>query len=659
MSAFDGPRVDLSSRLGDVPWARLEHAYDNATDIPALLVKIGGSEHPEEVVEMLRDRLLHQGFVVYSATVEAVPILVDLVSEGSCPARPAIVRLIGELAGAAVQVGPEHEAKGRWSRMWRGKLPLMAELLRDHDVEVRRFAPSSLASAEFDQDRFLARLLDTCAAERDEPARLAQLIAIADLLPVVPPAFGDATVGRVRGIVSGGSPQVRMAGAIVLHQVETVGAEVFLDALRAPDVELWRQTWCVPGRRQSIVYWVDQRLREDRDLRRDLGKGLLASADAANRTAAFEVLMGVASTWRSPMVDVAAAASQALDDPEESVSSRALFALAMSRPREPEHADRLAELAGGPDGYPRLAATWGLARMGDSRCVPHLLASLRCDHLGYAHHRVYGGTLSYPVLPSIDEILLLAAAWSDRLLPDVARRLSTTPPGLERRALLRTVTEWGPVARGALPVLVDGLAAQDPTLDLIALAAVGPNAHDVPSGLVRQAFERASAVPSVDQVALIRAYARITADLGPVLAALPDAGSDEPLPASSLHLIGALGPAGAHYAGRLEQLMPGLGTWATLGAATSHWEITGETAIGGRALAGILADLVTGRPAGVADLLALRRITEMGFVDSALISVLRFIAHSEVRVTGPGEWQDIDLDETLAGLARRILDAQI
>jgi hypothetical protein len=126
----------------------------------------------------------------------------------------------------------------------------MAELLRDHDVEVRRFAPSALASAEFDQDRFLERLLDTCAAERDEPARLAQLVAVADLLPAVSPAVRDATVGRVCGVVSGGSPQVRTAGAIALYQVETVGADAFLDALRAPDVELWRQTWCVPGRRQ-------------------------------------------------------------------------------------------------------------------------------------------------------------------------------------------------------------------------------------------------------------------------------------------------------------------------------------------------------------------------------------------------------------------------
>jgi hypothetical protein len=650
--------VDLSSRIGDVSWARLEDAYDDAAGIPALLLEIGRSEHPEDIVRTLRDRLIHQGYVVYSATVEAIPILVDMVSEGSCSARPAIVQMIGDLAREAAWVGPEQETKVRWLRMWRGKLPLMADLLRDGDVEVRRVAPLPLASAEFDQDRFLERLLHACAAERDEPAQLAQLVAVADLLPAVGAAVRGAAVERVAGIVSGGSPQVRMAGAFALRQVQPVGVGVFLDALRAPDVEQWRRTWCVPERRQSIVYWVDKRLQEDRNLRLDLGKGLLASADAATRTAAFEVLMRVAARWRSPMVDVAAAAFQSLDDPDEFVRSRALFALALSRSCEPEHADRLAELAGGPDGYSRLAALWGLARMGDSRCVPHLLSSLRSAHLGYPHHQVYERTVSYPVLPSIDEILLEATAWSDRLLPGVVRRLASTPAGLVRRALLETVAGWGSAAKAALPVLVDGLSAEDPTLEIIALAAVGASTDDVPIGLLRPAFQRVSAVPGVDRLKLVRAYTRITADLGPVLAELPDAGSDEPLSESALHLVGALGPAGVDYAGRLEQLLPGLGTWATLGAARSHWEITGEVGPGGRALAGLLADLDTGRPAVKADLLALRRIAEMGFVDPALIRVLWFLVRAEARVTGPAsDWHRIELDEMMAGTARRILDA--
>ncbi|MER7441492.1 HEAT repeat domain-containing protein [Micromonospora avicenniae] len=649
--------MDLTSRLEDVAWARLEHAYDDATDLPALLREIGVAEHPEQTVGMLRDRLVHQGHVVYSATVEVLPILVDMVLESGCPARPAIVRLIGDLASEAARVGSEQETKVRWSRIWRARLPLMADLLCDGDVEVRRVAPSPLASAEFDQDRFLERLLDVCGAERDEPAQLGQLIAIADLLPAVPSPLRGAGVSRVAEIVSGGPPQVRMAGAFVLRQVEPVGAGVFLDALRAPDVEQWRRTWCVPGRRQSIVSWVDNRLQEDRDLRMSLGKGLLASVDVATRTAAFNVLMRVASRWRSPMVDVAAVGFHALDDPDETVSSRALFALAVSRSREPEHADRLAELAGGPDGYPRLAATWGLARIGDSRCVPHLLSSLRSEHLGYLHHQVYEGAVSRPVLPSIDEILLEAAAWSGSLLPGVVRRLASTPAGPERRALLRTVAGWGPEAKAALPVLVDGLATQDPTLETIALAAIGASASDVPIGLLRPAFQRVSAVPGVDRLELIRAYTRITADVGPVLAELPDAGSDEPLSGSALHLIGALGPAGADHADRLEQLMPDLGRWATLGAARSHWEITGEAAPGGQALAGLLVGLDRGRPAVKADLLALRRIAEMGFVDPALFSVLWFLVRAEVRVTGPASgWHGIDLDEEMAGIARRILD---
>ncbi|MEV0392170.1 hypothetical protein [Polymorphospora rubra] len=39
--------------------------------------------------------------------------------------------------------------------------------------------------------------------------------------------------------------------------------------------------------------------------------------------------------------------------------------------------------------------------------------------------------------------------------------------------------------------------------------------------------------------------------------------------------------------------------------------------------------------------------------------MLWFLVRAEARVTGPaGEWQGIDLDETMAGTARRILDAE-
>jgi hypothetical protein len=649
--------MDLSSRLGDVAWAELEHAYDGAADIPGLLLDISDSERPDHAVGMLRDRLLYQGYVVYSATVDTVPILVDMVAEVRRPARPAIVRLIADLAREAATVGSEHETKIRWSQMWHGKLPAMVNLLGDDDVEVRRVASSVLASAEFGQDIFITRLLGVCEKERDEPARLGQLVAIADLLPAASVASRHEVIGQVGAIVAGGSAQMRMAGAFVSCRIEPVDVHVFLDALNAPDVEKWRQTWCVVSQRQSILRFVDDRLQDDRDLRRDLGLTLLTAPDVGTRTAAFGVLMRVASTWRSPMLDVARAGYRALDDPDESVRRRALFALAVSRSGQPEHADGLAALAG-VNGYPGLAAVWGLARMGDSRCVPHLMTALRSDDLGYPCQQVYAGTMSHPVLPSIDEILREAATWSGQLLPAVVRRLLITPPGLERRALLQTLTEWGLSAKAAMPALIDGLSAQEPSREIVALAAVGADKQDLPIGILNAAFQRASTVTGEDRISVIRAYTRITGDFGPAFAELPDLRSKKPLTPAALHLVGALGAAGAGYAGRIEALMPKLGTWATLGAAKSYWEITGETGPAGTALAGLLADLETGRQAVMADLLALRLIEQMGFGDPALTSVLQLLAAAETRVTGPAsEWQDIDLDDSLADVSARILDA--
>jgi hypothetical protein len=358
------------------------------------------------------------------------------------------------------------------------------------------------------------------------------------------------------------------------------------------------------------------------------------------------------------MVEVAAAAFHALNDPDEAVRDMALFALAVSRSREREHAERLAELAGTPAGYQRPAAIWGLARTGDSRCVPHLLSSLHAEHFGYLHHPVRDGTLSRPVLPSIGEILLEATAWSGRLLPGVVRRLASASTDFERRELLRAVAGWGPPAKETLPVLVEGLTRPDPTPEIVALAAIGARVPDVPIDVLRPAFERVSAMPGVDRLERIRAYVRISADIRPVLAELPDAGSDRPLSDAALHLVGVLGPAGADYVGRLEQQMPGLGRWATLGAARSHWEITGEVEPAGRALTRFLGDLDSGRPAVNADLLALRRTAEMGFIDPALVRVVRFLARTEARAPGPVDgWHGIDLDESLAAIARRILDA--
>ncbi|GLY07329.1 hypothetical protein [Actinoplanes sp. NBRC 101535] len=449
--------MDLSSRLEGVAWAGLDHACGDAADLPPLLREIYRAEDPDEIVRELRARLVHQGHVVYSASVEAVPVLVGMVVEAGCPARAAVVRLIGEIAREAGRAAATQEPKIPWLRMWRENLPQVASLLTDGDVGVRRVASSALASAEFDQEQFLERLLEVCSTEQDEPALLGQLTAIADLLQVSLAAVRDSVADRVLSVVSRGSPQVRMAGAFILRGPGDAG--VFVEALSAPDVEQWRRTWCVPGRRQSIVLWVDQRLADDRNLRLSLGTGLLASADAATRTVAFKVLIRVAARWRSAMADVAAAGFRALDDPAESVSSRALFVLALSRSRKPEHTNRLAEIAAGDGGHARQTAIWGLARAGDSRCVPHLLSALRSPYFGYPHHQVYEAAVSLPALPSVDELLLEAAPWSDRLLPAIESRLADTPAGLERQTLLRVASAWETAE--ALPPSAEHRKAED------------------------------------------------------------------------------------------------------------------------------------------------------------------------------------------------------
>ncbi|MER7283180.1 hypothetical protein ABT369_53010 [Dactylosporangium sp. NPDC000244] len=648
--------MEMDDRLAVFDWARLEDAYGDATDIPELLRALRFGADPERSAELLTDRLVHQGFMVYSAAVAAAPILADMTLDVAVPVRVAVVQLIGRLAREARAADPVLPERADWERMWRQQLPRLVDLLSDDDVEVRRMAPGVFAASS-DQDSHLGRLLTAAEHEPDEATLLGELIAAADLLPDVSADAREAAVARVSAMASSGPAQVRMGIALVLRQVRPVEATTLLAALSAPDAALWAQTWCVPSGDRMLIEWVEGRLGDDRGPRRDLGLGLLTSKHAAARRSGLGVLTRLAAGWRSSAADLRTAAFAALDDADQGMRQQALFALAVVR--SPEHAarDRLAALAGQrTGGFEHLALTWALARSGDARCVPHLLTALRRDDFGFPHHQVYEATVSQRTLPSLDEILLEATAWSDRLLPDVAERLTAVGPGLARRALLTAVIGWGPAARSVLPVLLEGLQLPDPGLEIVALAAIGADSSEVPLALLRSAFDRALVLPSADRVKLIRAYAVLSGNRDPVQAELPDPASGERWSASALHLVGALGPQGAVYADRLEPYLSATAEWLVIGAATSHWELTGRSEVGGRALTRLIADIADGRPAFPADLLALRRLDQMGYMDPTLTGVLRFLVETDARATGPAaDWHDMDLDSALAGTAGQML----
>jgi hypothetical protein len=93
--------------LDEIPWARLNHGYGSAADVPGLLrdVQAGVQPGPRFTsLALLWNKIVHQG-TRYEATPFAVPFLTRLALDPRVPNRPPIVRL---LAGIAIGLDNNH-----------------------------------------------------------------------------------------------------------------------------------------------------------------------------------------------------------------------------------------------------------------------------------------------------------------------------------------------------------------------------------------------------------------------------------------------------------------------------------------------------------------------------------------------------------------------
>lgn len=91
----NAPALPLS-RVDEIDWASLEHAYGEATDVPESLRAIAGGD--DEALNNLLYALDHQGVQRFEATLRAVPFLVGLIADPATPRRGGIARLLAEFA---------------------------------------------------------------------------------------------------------------------------------------------------------------------------------------------------------------------------------------------------------------------------------------------------------------------------------------------------------------------------------------------------------------------------------------------------------------------------------------------------------------------------------------------------------------------------------
>ena len=90
----------MLDRLERVDWSGLQHAYGQASDVPALLRALVSSEKEtrDEALYELYGNIWHQG-TVYQATAFAVPFLIEILA-AKCD-KPAILRFLAHLANGS------------------------------------------------------------------------------------------------------------------------------------------------------------------------------------------------------------------------------------------------------------------------------------------------------------------------------------------------------------------------------------------------------------------------------------------------------------------------------------------------------------------------------------------------------------------------------
>lgn len=193
----------LFSRLDQVDWASLSHAYGPAEDVPGLVRGLVSplSEEREESLDGMLGAVHHQGDV-YDSTVAVLPFLFEALAERTAPGRAEVLGLIGSIAASAAAIvragggsafvlpGAEAEA-AEAARLRvglatealvvvRARQARLVEAISDGDATVRRMAPEAVISSGVEGVE--AALRTQFAKETDAEARRHQAQALAAVL---------------------------------------------------------------------------------------------------------------------------------------------------------------------------------------------------------------------------------------------------------------------------------------------------------------------------------------------------------------------------------------------------------------------------------------------------------------------------------------------
>ncbi len=603
--------------------------------------RAGRPLHDPASLAELHYRVLPAG-ELSAGSAELVGPLVDHAATPGAAARTEVLDLLAAIALAVRSAGTsldnsEPAYPDGCREALKTALPTLLGLLGDDDPAVRAAVAAVLGEFTWCAAEVVPVVRARFAGERAHAVRLALVLAVGHLLDTADDLDHERPRARrwLQRRRTGDDPTLRLAGALLARRAGRSRAlptviEELADASPVP----------VPGTRLCDLLATE--LGPDREARIAVAARLFDVRGGAGQDA-LRAAAGAICTWRSAADPLLPIVAERLTDPDPTVRAAAVHLVAVAGP-EP-YADLLAELLTDPTTRVADLAAWGLARMGDERCLPRL------------RNRVLMGTSVFDVVqayyprhvylftaPGLYDVLAPLRGWAGPLLPRVDSALADADSFHQQRALAAVLRAWGPLAAPAVPGLVPLLESDAAEHVCAALGAIGPAA----AGARHRLFRLIERGHSRVRVAAARAHWQVTGDPEPALRVLSEA-LDGELAVVALPLAADLGPLALSHAGRIRAIARAVvGAGSRVDVARADWRLTGDTDLAAELLLTVLAPLAAGR-VGPATLRA--AIVAAEIAEPRLAGPLTIAAGGDERLAFYGDWRAVADDERLRAYA--------
>ncbi|WP_026402051.1 hypothetical protein [Actinomadura rifamycini] len=600
----------MFSGLHDIDWSSMVHAYGSAEEVPGLLLALRSSDEEE------RDRALsrfygavhHQGDV-YACTVASLPFLFELADDTATPGRDDVVELLVSIGSEAVGRGDVeyvgHIDFAGAARVVRGRAETFVGFACDPDVRVRRAAVPGLGLFVDDVARASEVLRGRMA---DEPSFVVQSLiveAMANLALRLPEHAEEATAWFAALAADPHAvPETRLAAVVqrarcAPGQVDEGTVAAAIELLREADVGGAEEAWgspprpAVPGdgppqivaafedleRHRSVHSPTTDLLRtfhgtlaERVPARTTLLAEQLRSRDPGARLDAIRMSRELMAGWRGDHARLVMLVAEHLGASHPQVAAEAAAALNSCHAIAEPAREALAAYVGGPDGWcsarPHVRrghqeAVQALARLGDVRAVPSLVAALDGGEDGWRAVQVAGR------LPQAAE----------RLVPLVCDHLRSLDLAhyavdMSARSALSALVGLADGAVEAIAETLDAAVARElwsiASSALDALAAFGPSAAPA-LRTIRPLIAHGAARP-----AAVAALWAIGGDpdevVRPALGLLDDRAVGI---GKATDVLAGIGPHAREALPRLRDLLADGDEWNRVSCANALWEIGG------------------------------------------------------------------------------------